>query len=114
MLDLFRGVSGRGLLEGFLKKGGTELAPMSTTTDLAVAVAYSAPKPGSSSVLFKLRTANFMDRGGSIAFLSAFPGEAEYLFPALTFLKPTGRREDLTVGDVAFTVVEVEARINTS
>ena len=69
---------------------------------------------GSSSLLLKLSTPNFMDRGGAIAFLSAFPAEAEYLYPALTFLKPTGRREDVSVGGVAFTIVEVEARINAS
>ena len=36
-----------------------------------------------------------MERGADIAFLSAFPGEAEALFPPLTYLKPTGRQHVL-------------------
>jgi hypothetical protein len=41
-------------------------------------------------------------------FLSAFPGEAEILFPPLTFLKPTGRKLQITHHAVTFTVIEVE------
>ena len=49
-----------------------------------------------------------MDRGADIAFLSAFPGEREVLFPPLTYLKPTKRREVLKLGEGATcTVVEV-------
>ena len=62
-------------------------APMSTTTDMSVAVAYSRPHAGGTSLLFKLRTNNFMDRGGSIAFLSAFPFEAEFLVRALALIE---------------------------
>ena len=64
--------------EEFLKKGGTELAPMSTTSDLKVAVQYSQ---GVNAVLLRLRTDSFINRGPDISFLSAFPGESEYLFP---------------------------------
>jgi len=54
-------------------------------------------------VLLRLRTSTFMQRGADLSFLSAFPGEAEVLFPPLTFLKPlsearrdaTGRQCDL-------------------
>ena len=49
-----------------------------------MALAYSE---SSNSLLSKLRTDTFMGRGASIRFLSAFPGEAEMLFPPLTMLK---------------------------
>ena len=94
----------------FERQGGSELACMSTTTDLAVALRYSASQ---ASLLLKLRTScsSFMDRGADIAFLSAFPGEREVLFPPLTYLKPTGRQEVLEFGEGATcTVVEVTLR----
>ena len=91
--------------EEFLKKGGTELAPMSTTSNLAVAMEYSAsPK----AVLLRLRTEDFMTRGPDISILSAFPGEDEYLFPPLTYLSPTGETEKLEVDDATYHVVDVE------
>ena len=86
--------------EDFAKTGGCELAPMSTTTDLTVALKYSAS--GSPFVL-KIRSAGFQDRGADIAWLSAFPGEKEILFPPLAFLKPTGRAEAVE----GYTFVEV-------
>ena len=92
----------------FERQGGSELACMSTTTDLAVALRYSASQ---ASLLLKLRTSSFMDRGADIAFLSAFPGEREVLFPPLTYLQPTGRKEVLEFGEGAkCTVVEVSVR----
>ena len=42
------------------------------------------------------------------AWLSAFPGERECLFPPLTFLSPTGRVQK--VGET-FTVIEVTPRL---
>lgn len=53
--------------------------------------------------------------GADVQWLSAFPGEAEVLYPPLTYLKPTGRTEEIVVGrggseahELCFTVVEVE------
>ena len=80
---------------------------MSTTSELAVAVRYS---DASASLLFKLRTSSFMGRGASLTFLSAFPDEDECLFPPLTYLKPTGKREQVDCVDRTFTVVEVVPR----
>jgi len=82
---LWRGLRDMKVPQDFLRSGGTELAPMSTTTDLSVAIKYSA---SSSSVLLKLETSSFMQRGADLAFISAFPAEAEILFPPLTFLEP--------------------------
>ena len=59
--------------------------------------------------MFKFETKDFMSRGADISFLSAFPAEREYLYPPLTYLRPTGRLETVTVGQITMTVVEVEA-----
>ena len=87
-----------------MAQGGTELAPMSTTTDAAVAVAYAA---SARALVFKVRSTSFMDRGADISWCSAFPGEKEFLYPPLTYLKPTGRREVVKEGAAEFEVVEV-------
>lgn len=84
-VELWRGLRDVTVPQSFLRNGGTELAPLSTTTDLAVAIKYSA---SASSVLLKLETSSFMQRGADLAFLSAFPAESEILFPPLTFLEP--------------------------
>lgn len=78
---------------------------MSTTDDLSVAATYAL---SSCSLLLKLRTKSFMQRGADLTFLSAFPAEREYLFPPLTFLQPTGRVIEVVSGSSMFTVVEVE------
>ena len=43
--------------------------------------------------------------------VSMFPGEAEILFPPLTFIQATGRTELLTSEDFALTVVEVKTTL---
>jgi hypothetical protein len=105
VLDLWRGLKDLHAGDEFQRSGGTELAPMSTTTDLKVAIAYSISR---SSLLLKLRTTSFMGRGANLSYLSAFPGEAEILFPPLTYLRPTGRKLEVTCHGVKFTVLEVE------
>ena len=59
----------------------------------------------------ELATQTFFDRGASMGYLSAFPAEAEYLFPPLTFLKPTGRREEINAAGRHFMVLEMEPRL---
>ena len=59
------------------------------------------------AVLFMLKVNNFLQYGAELKWLSAFPGESEYLFPPLTYLAPTGRRETVRVDESEFTVVEV-------
>ena len=113
-VDLWRGMRNLKTADEFFKQGGSESALMSTSSELAVAVGYSLSPH---SLILKIRTASFMQRGASISFLSAFPAESEYLYPPLTFLKPTGRKDEVVVtphiwggGGVAakFTVIEVE------
>ena len=81
MVHLYRGMAGLQIQPEFLSEGGTELAPMSTTASLKIAVQYSASEK---ALLLRIRTKNFMVRGPTISFLSAFPKEEEFLFPPLT------------------------------
>jgi hypothetical protein len=105
-VDLYRGMKGVSVPTEFISKGGSELAPMSTTKNLKVAVQYAASER---SVLLRLRTTTFMQRGADLSFPSAFPGEAEVLYPPLTFLKPQGNGiQTLFVDDATFDVVDVE------
>ena len=60
--------------------------------------------------LHQVCSKSFMDRGADIGWCSAFPAEREYLYPPLTYLQPTRRREVVTVGSVEIEVVEVEPR----
>ena len=91
--------------DDFLAEGGSEKAPMSTTHDLAVAVRYSTSE---SSVLLKLDTNGFRERGADLTFLSAFPDERECLFPPLTHMQPTGPLRVVKVAEgVQFSVLEV-------
>ena len=103
-LDLWRGMREVTVPPSFMQHGGTELAPMSTSTRLEVAVQYSA---ASTSLLFKLRTDSFMQRGASMEWLSCFPTEEEMLYPPLTFLKPTGKKAVVPYKGRTLTVVEV-------
>jgi len=102
--DLWRGMRNAKIPAQFAQLGGTELAPMSTTSDLSVALEYSASK---TALLLHLNTASFMERGADIGFLSAFPAEKEVLYPPLTFLRPTGAKQEITVGDSTVIIMEV-------
>uniref|UniRef100_A0A6T8PQE4 NAD(P)(+)--arginine ADP-ribosyltransferase n=1 Tax=Hemiselmis andersenii TaxID=464988 RepID=A0A6T8PQE4_HEMAN len=108
-VTLWRGMRKVQVTPEFLEMGGTELAFMSTTTSLEVAVQYSV---SGNSLLFKILAGNFMVIGAELQWLSAFPAENEVLYPPLTYLKPTGKRQTITVqrGDLSlkFTVLEVE------
>jgi hypothetical protein len=85
--NLWRGMRNLEVADQFMQKGGTELAFMSTTSDLNVAVRYCLSQK---SLIFKIVSTDFMSMGADVGWLSAFPGEAEILYPPLTYLKPTG------------------------
>ena len=91
---LWRGLRNTKVTDAFTKSGGTEQALMSTTTDIGVAVKYSL---SSFSLLFKIKAEDFMSMGADLQWLSAFPDEAEFLYPPLTYLEPTGRTSDVSV-----------------
>ena len=95
VVDLFRGMrdlklsagfleEGLKLSAGFLEEGGVEIAPRSTKTDLNVAVDYAVRGSKAASLILKLRTPSFMQRGADISFLSAFPSEKELVRAANT------------------------------
>ena len=113
VVQLYRGMRNLAISDAFMaeRRGGTELAPMSTTSDIGVAASYSL---SGASLLFKLKVNNFMQFGADLQWLSAFPGEAEICYPPLTYLQPTGRveRVKLLEGTVTYTVVEVEPHIS--
>ena len=97
--------------DDFVSKGGSEVAPMSATTELAVALRYAL---SSHSLLFKIVTRSFMERGVDISYLSCFPAEAEHLFPPLTYLRPTGSTQAVQLSDGKIVVVvEVEPTFGT-
>lgn len=110
-ITLWRGLKNVHVTRRFAIEGGTELAPMSTTTSLEVAIKYGVPKTkNGSSLLFKIKVANALKHGADLSWLSAFPGEAEVLYPPLTYLLPTGRMQELkseTSGRL-ITVIEME------
>jgi hypothetical protein len=90
-----------------MRNGCTELAPLSCTTDLKVAVRFASSH---SSVLFLINSdIDFMQRPVSVRWLSTMPFEDEHLCPPCTRLAPTGRAQviRLFVGQTC-TVVEVE------
>jgi hypothetical protein len=93
-MSLWRGMRNLEVADDFMQQGGTELAFMSTTKDLNVAVRYCISPH---SLIFKITSTSFMTMGADVQWLSAFPGEAEILYPPLTYLKPTGRKQVIGV-----------------
>ena len=104
---LWRGMSAMKFSDEFTDEGGTELAPMSTTTDVSVAVRYAIKKDTRSALLFRFVTRNNLERGADVQWLSMFPGESETLFPPLTFIQKT-RSEARVVQHEGVTVTVVE------
>ena len=70
------------VLHRFYEEGGTELAPMSTTEDIEVALHYSMSQV---PLLFRFE-ARGRSRGVEIGFLSLYPKEKEFLYAPLTGL----------------------------
>ena len=107
-VTLWRGLKKVHVGNAFIANGGTELAPMSTTSNIAVAIEYGTCLEG--SLLFKIKVPNALKHGADLQWLSAFPGEAEVLYPPLTFLQPCNRRQELTsdVSGATVTILEVE------
>ena len=108
--SLWRGMKNLRVSDEFMamRRGGTELALMSTTTELSVAAHYGV---SGGTLLLKIKVDNVMQIGASLEFLTAFPGEAEICFPPLTYLQPTGRTQDVCIGENYFHVVEVEPHL---
>jgi hypothetical protein len=109
---LWRGMSYMQLPQNFSAEGGTELAPMSTTTDVSVAIGYAVKKDTRSALLFRFVTRNNLERGADVQWLSMFPGESETLFPPLTFLQRTrSEPQEVVHNGVKVTIVELSATL---
>ena len=106
-INLWRGMRNLRVGDDFASSGGTELAPMSATAEMDVALRYALSP---STLLFKIVTKNFLARGVDLSYLSCFPEEKEHLFSPLTYLAPTAREhQTLAVGETSVTIVEVES-----
>ena len=109
---LWRGMSYMQLPPKFKDEGGTELAPMSTTTDVSVAISYAVNRDTRSALLFRFVTRNNLERGADVQWLSMFPGESETLFPPLTFLQRTRTEsQEVVHNGVKVTVVELSTTL---
>ena len=109
---LWRGMSYMQLTQQFNAEGGTELAPMSTTTDVSVAIHYAVKKDTRSALLFRFVTRNNLERGADVQWLSMFPGESETLFPPLTFLQRTrSEPQQVEHNGVTVTIVELSTTL---
>ncbi len=97
--DLYRGMKNIAIdEETFMTKGGTELAPMSTTSDLKVSAKYAE---SGAPMLFQYKTqAN--SRGINISEFSVYPKEKEFLYLPLTLIVPQGKH---TVGSATIYLV---------
>ena len=84
---------------------------MSATSDSRVAVRYAL---SDNSLIFKIVTKSFMERGVELTYLSCFPEESEHLFAPLTYLRPTGKTQMVDCGECKFTIVEVEPTFGSS
>ena len=54
---------------------------MSTSSERSVAEQYARRNAQGLVLLFRLKVRNFMHCGADVSFLSAFPEEAEFLYP---------------------------------
>ena len=104
---LWRGFTDTEVTKMFKERGGTEYAPMSTSKKADVAVGYAIRKGvKNGALLMRLKTKNSLERGAELTWLSVFPGEAETLYPPLTFMQPTGREQVIEYDGIKLTVVE--------
>jgi hypothetical protein len=111
-LILWRGYRDVQVTSKFLEEGGTELAPLSTSSNPAVAIRFAVQNRKSNScLLFRIVTDNNLQRGANLKFLSMFPGEDEILYGPLTFLQATGRIQEVFHGEDKITVVEVRPTV---
>ena len=111
---LWRGMRDRKLLDEFATDGGTDVSPMSTTTDISVAIKYCVSPAMETRTLLLLRfvTRNNLERGADVQWLSMFPGESETLFPPLTFLQRTRTEtQEVEYRGVKVSIVELSTTL---
>ena len=117
VMEFYRGFTDTQVTGEFRSNGGTEFAPMSTTTDVEVACGYAIRKRETGgALLMKIVTENNLQRGADVRFLSMFPDEAETLFPPLTFMQPTGKEQVMEFklpggGSLKLCIIEVKTTL---
>ena len=74
-----------------------------------MALKYS--QGGETATILWLRSSNFMDRGVDLAWISAYPHEQEFLYPALTYLKPDHLYLCLLASEIRQFVASLVARL---
>lgn len=86
----FRGLKDVEVATQFMQsgQGGCEFSCLSTSSDKLVAIEFAIEKRKQKSLIFKIETKDFMDRGADISFLSLYPDEVEMLWPPLMLMKP--------------------------
>ena len=107
----WRGFRDTMIASDFQSGGGTELAPMSTSRNVEVAVGYASRGAQTGGLLMKLNTDNQLQRGADVKWLSVFPGEDEVLYPPLTFMQPTGKQLVIMEQGFKLTIFEVSVTI---
>ena len=112
---LWRGMKNMRATEDFLRDGGSELAPCSTSADLKMAIRYAKDWQadgngrGDTALIFRVLIDDFMSQGPDLSFLSVFPHEKEALYPPLTFFKPVSREVNrLAYNGTEFSIVDVK------
>jgi Ca2+-binding EF-hand superfamily protein len=103
---LWRGMTNKELGETFFSVGGTEMAVMSTTSELKVAQKYAESE---FPLVFKFNTVG-LTRGVKIQFLSLYPKEVEFIYPPLTFLSVVPNTKPYKKG--IFTYVDVTPQMS--
>jgi hypothetical protein len=97
---LWRGAKNIQARNDFLENGGTELAPMSTSRTLDVALRYlSGMTLDQGAVMFRVVVTNKLSMGADLSWLSAFPDEGEVLYPPMTFLEPEKQHQQDANGE---------------
>jgi hypothetical protein len=106
---LWRGIDKVVTSDEFLKHGGLEYAPMSTTSRFEVALRYAKVKQKGECSIFKINVKNF-NYGAELEWLSAFEAEHEVLFPPRTALIPTGKKQDIRENGCEIRILEMEVQ----
>jgi hypothetical protein len=114
---LWRAFRDMKISDDFKKFGGTEFAPMSTTTDVRLALDYAIRgMTTGGALLMRIVTKNILEGGIDLQWISMFPGESERLLPPLTFMNKPKRFQEIEVNGVndqkvKLTVVEIEVTV---
>eukprot|EP00961_Rhodomonas_salina_P294972 3935013-Rhodomonas_salina.2 len=112
---VYRGQKGRRLPARFLRgnaqgvRGGVEMAFLSTTSDLSVAMHYAAG--GAMPVVFAIEV-GAVDKGAALGFLSQYPDEDEILMPPRSFMEVVGEPSVIVAEAAPFLLVPVKININ--